>query len=64
MREDAIKQGAIADPNHRRRLEHAITLVGTCMAMCPEFERHEREYQQSLEKFEKVPPFTLCMVSL
>lgn len=54
-REKAIKQGAIADPNHRRRLEHAITLIGTCMDMCPEYERHEREYQQSLEKFEKIP---------
>ncbi|KAF9397700.1 hypothetical protein BGX21_008597 [Mortierella sp. AD011] len=54
-REDAIRRGAIPDPEKRGRLEDAITFVGTCMDMCPEFERHEREYQQNVEKFEKIP---------
>ncbi|KAF9969881.1 hypothetical protein BGZ73_007569 [Actinomortierella ambigua] len=54
-REQAIRSGAIPDPNKPRRLEDAIQFIGTCLDMCPEFERHEREYQQSLEKFEKIP---------
>ncbi|KAF9346424.1 hypothetical protein BGX26_002077, partial [Mortierella sp. AD094] len=54
-REDAIRRGAIPDPEKRGRLEDAITFVGTCKDMCPEFERHEREYQQNVEKFEKIP---------
>ncbi|KAF9584023.1 hypothetical protein BGW38_007828, partial [Lunasporangiospora selenospora] len=54
-REEAIRQGTIPDPTKPRRLEDAITFVGTCMDMCPEYERHEREYQTSLEKFEKIP---------
>ncbi|KAF9168146.1 hypothetical protein DFQ26_001039 [Actinomortierella ambigua] len=54
-REQAIRSGAIPDPDKPRRLEDAIQFVGTCLDMCPEFERHEREYQQSLERFEKIP---------
>ncbi|KAG9322711.1 hypothetical protein KVV02_000789, partial [Mortierella alpina] len=54
-REDAIRNGLIPDPNKPVRLEDAITFIGTCKDMCPEFERHEREYQQSVEKFEKIP---------
>ncbi|GJJ72462.1 nuclear mRNA export protein SAC3 [Entomortierella parvispora] len=53
-REDAIKQGLLPDPNKPTRLEDAITFVGTCLDMCPEFERHEREYQQNVEIFEKI----------
>ncbi|KAG0262132.1 hypothetical protein BGZ95_004081 [Linnemannia exigua] len=54
-RQDAIKQGTIPDPDKPRRLEDAISFVGTCLDMSPEFERHEREYQQNVEKFEKIP---------
>ncbi|KAG0099270.1 hypothetical protein BGZ93_008403 [Podila epicladia] len=54
-RQEAIRKGAIPDPDKPRRLEDAITFVGTCQDMCPEFERHEREYQQSVESFEKIP---------
>ncbi|KAG9322757.1 hypothetical protein KVV02_007017, partial [Mortierella alpina] len=53
-RKDAIRRGLIPDPNKPVRLENAITFIGT-KDMCPEFERHEREYQQSVEKFEKIP---------
>ncbi|KAK3820498.1 MAG: SAC3/GANP/Nin1/mts3/eIF-3 p25 family-domain-containing protein, partial [Linnemannia gamsii] len=54
-RQDAIRQGTIPDPDKPRRLEDAISFVGTCMDMSPEFERHEREYQTNVEKFEKIP---------
>ncbi|KAF9935129.1 hypothetical protein FBU30_007508 [Linnemannia zychae] len=54
-REEAIRRGDIPDPSKPRRLEDAIAFVGTCTDMCPEFERHEREYQQNIEKFEKIP---------
>ncbi|KAF9389446.1 hypothetical protein CPB97_011362 [Podila verticillata] len=54
-RQEAIRKGTIPDPDKPRRLEDAITFVGTCQDMCPEFERHEREYQQSIESFEKIP---------
>ncbi|KAG0018552.1 hypothetical protein BGZ81_010188, partial [Podila clonocystis] len=54
-RQEAIRKGTIPDPDKPRRLEDAITFVGTCQDMCPEFERHEREYQQSVESFEKIP---------
>jgi hypothetical protein len=35
-------------------LTGAITVVGTCMDMCPEFERHEREFQKDVDEWEKV----------
>jgi hypothetical protein len=38
----------------RMRLEDAITLVGTCLDMCPEFEREERDYQGEADVFERV----------
>ncbi|KAG0046704.1 hypothetical protein BGZ83_008109 [Gryganskiella cystojenkinii] len=52
-RQDAIDRGLIPDPNVPRKLKDAITFVGTCQDMCPEYERHEREYQSNLEKYEK-----------
>ncbi|KAI1292416.1 hypothetical protein EDD11_008777 [Mortierella claussenii] len=54
-REEATRKGDISDPTKRAQLKDAISFVGTCMDMCPEFERHEREYQQNVEKFEKIP---------
>jgi hypothetical protein len=53
-RKAAIQAGTIPDPDKPRRLEDAITFVGTCMDMCPEFERYEREFQLNIEKFERV----------
>lgn len=61
-RQEAIRKGAIPDPDKPRRLEDAITFVGTCQDMCPEFERHEREYQQSIESFEKVSYILFLLV--
>ncbi|KAF9189649.1 hypothetical protein BGZ51_009378 [Haplosporangium sp. Z 767] len=54
-RADAIKRGDIPDPDKPQRLEDAIAFIGTCPDMCPEYERHQREYQQNVEKFEKIP---------
>jgi hypothetical protein len=54
LREQAIAQGLIHDPNKRVGLEHAIDFRGTCQDMCPEYEREEREYQKSLDKLEMV----------
>ncbi|OKL63631.1 hypothetical protein UA08_00269 [Talaromyces atroroseus] len=53
QREKAIKQGQMADPNQPTLLNKAITPVGTCTTMCPEFERVERIVQKMVDKSEK-----------
>ncbi|KAJ5109312.1 hypothetical protein N7456_005987 [Penicillium angulare] len=52
-RQHAIKTGHMADPNKPTTLENAITPVGTCTSMCPEFERVERIVQKMVDKSEK-----------
>ena len=42
------------DPLVPKRLEDAITMVGTCMDMCPRFERYRRERENNLTEFEVV----------
>jgi hypothetical protein len=54
LRQKYIEQGLIPDPNQRTSLDKAIKFVGTCVDMCPEFEREEREYQKNIDKFERV----------
>jgi hypothetical protein len=44
----------MADPNQPTYLNQAITPVGTCTSMCPEFERFERIVQKMVDKSEKV----------
>ena len=44
----------MADPNQPTSLNNAITPVGTCASMCPEFERVERIVQKMVDKSEKV----------
>ncbi|KAL2868221.1 putative leucine permease transcriptional regulator (SAC3) [Aspergillus lucknowensis] len=53
QREQAIKDGQMADPNQPMSLNKAITPVGTCTSMCPEFERVERIVQKMVDKSEK-----------
>ncbi|EEA24393.1 actin cytoskeleton and mitosis protein [Talaromyces marneffei ATCC 18224] len=53
QRENAIKQGQMADPNQPTLLNKAITPVGTCTTMCPEFERVERIVQKMVDRAEK-----------
>ncbi|KAF7591252.1 hypothetical protein BBP40_001813 [Aspergillus hancockii] len=52
-REKAIRDGQMADPNQPTYLNQAITPVGTCTSMCPEFERVERIVQKMVDKSEK-----------
>lgn len=54
MRTYSIKHKLISDPEHRTDLTGAITVVGTCLDMCPEYERHEREFQKDVDDWEKV----------
>ncbi|KAI0074886.1 hypothetical protein K474DRAFT_1664883 [Panus rudis PR-1116 ss-1] len=54
-RKRAIAEGKMDDPNVRKRLEDAITLVGTCLDMCPRFERYRRERENNLDKWEVIP---------
>ena len=42
------------DPLVPKRLEDAITMVGTCMDMCPRFERYRRERENNLTELETV----------
>ena len=50
----AIAEGKMDDPNVPKRLEDAITMVGTCMDMCPRFERYRRERENNLDRWEIV----------
>ena len=50
----AIRDGFLADPEKKTSLDKAITPVGTCTEMCPEFERVERIVQNMVDKAEKV----------
>ncbi|CAG7949707.1 unnamed protein product [Penicillium nalgiovense] len=43
----------MADPNQPTSLNQAITPVGTCTGMCPDFERVERIVQKAVDKCEK-----------
>lgn len=53
-RKQAVAKGLIADPDKPRNLTEAIRFVGTCPDMCPEFEMHQREYQNNVAEWEKV----------
>ena len=53
-RAQAIREGKMDDPTKPKRLEEAITIVGTCQDMCPEFERYRRERENNLDKWECV----------
>jgi hypothetical protein len=49
------------DPLVPKRLDDAITMVGTCVDMCPRFERYRRERQNNLFNWEVV---RICLVFL
>ena len=42
------------DPLVPKRLDEAITMVGTCTDMCPRFERYRRERENNLFNWEVV----------
>ncbi|EFI26573.1 nuclear pore-associated protein [Coprinopsis cinerea okayama7 len=54
-RKRAIAEGKMDDPLVQKRLEDAITLVGTCPDMCPRFERYRRERESNLAEWETIP---------
>ncbi|KAJ7057795.1 SAC3 domain-containing protein [Mycena amicta] len=54
-RKTAIAEGKMDDPLVPKRLEDAISIVGTCMDMCPRFERYRRERENNLFEWETIP---------
>ncbi|KAH7886763.1 SAC3/GANP/Nin1/mts3/eIF-3 p25 family-domain-containing protein [Phlebopus sp. FC_14] len=54
-RKRAIAEGKMDDPLVPKRLEDAITMVGTCLDMCPRFERYRRERENNLFEWETIP---------
>ncbi|KAG6919686.1 hypothetical protein DXG01_002629 [Tephrocybe rancida] len=54
-RKKAIAEGKMDDPSVPKRLEDAITIVGTCTDMCPRFERYRRERENNLFQWETIP---------
>jgi hypothetical protein len=58
-RQQAIEDGHMADPDQPTSLNQAITPVGTCEGMCPEFESIERIVQKMVDKCEKVYIFVM-----
>ncbi|KAI8898431.1 SAC3/GANP/Nin1/mts3/eIF-3 p25 family-domain-containing protein [Globomyces pollinis-pini] len=45
----------MADPTVTYTLENAITFIAECQDMCPEFEREDREFSNTLDPFEMLP---------
>ncbi|TFY70589.1 hypothetical protein EVG20_g2429 [Dentipellis fragilis] len=54
-RKKAIAEGKMDDPLVPKRLDEAITMVGTCTDMCPRFERYRRERENNLFEWEIIP---------
>ena len=59
-RKKAIAEGKMDDPAVPKRLEDAITIVGTCPDMCPRFERYRRERENNLFEWETVRTLVTC----
>jgi hypothetical protein len=51
------------DPLVPKRLDEAITMVGTCMDMCPRLERYRRERENNLFNWEVVRIHLVCLGS-
>ena len=49
-----IAEKKISDPDVPMRLADAIIPVGTCVDMCPRFERYRREREHNLDRWEVV----------
>lgn len=69
-RKKAIAEGKMDDPLVPKRLDQAITMVGTCTDMCPRFERYRRERENNLDRWEvvcgllKLPKFALILLKI
>ncbi|KAH9023733.1 SAC3/GANP/Nin1/mts3/eIF-3 p25 family-domain-containing protein [Lactarius pseudohatsudake] len=53
-RKRAIAEGKMDDPLVPKRLDEAITMVGTCADLCPRFERYRRERENNLFNWEVI----------
>ncbi|PWN29425.1 hypothetical protein BDZ90DRAFT_230299 [Jaminaea rosea] len=58
LREKYIQQGILPDPLKPQQLSDAANFRGSCMDMCPEFEREEREFQGEGDELEVYPGST------
>ena len=63
-RKKAIAEGKMDDPAVPKRLEDAISVVGTCPDMCPRFERYRRERENNLFEWETVCHVVFSMASI
>ncbi|KAJ3117410.1 hypothetical protein HK098_006253 [Nowakowskiella sp. JEL0407] len=53
VRKEYVRLGKMSDG--ARALKDAITFVGECLDMCPEYERYEREAHNGLDPLERIP---------
>jgi SAC3/GANP family len=51
--------GAVVTSSNREELENAVSLVGTCMKMCPDEEIERRERESDIQLLEKPLPGTI-----
>lgn len=58
LRGKYIASGVIPDPEKPQQLSDATKLRGTCMEMCPAFEREERQFQGEGDELEVFPGTT------
>lgn len=58
LRQKYIDQGILPDPEKPQQLSAATRFTGSCMEMCPEFEREEREFQGEGDELEVYPGTT------
>ena len=54
LRLEYVKKGLVNDRNEQLDLKDAIIFRGDCLDMCPEYERHMREYMRKLHIYEMV----------
>ncbi|KAJ3322680.1 hypothetical protein HDU76_013832 [Blyttiomyces sp. JEL0837] len=55
-----IQEGKMSDPNVKMTLDEATDFIAECPDMCPEFEIHEREFQNTLHVLERIPNTNLA----
>lgn len=52
LTEAYIRAGKVDAAGTQRHFDDATNFVGECEDMCPEYERHEREFEKTVDKFE------------
>lgn len=62
-RKQAIANGEIDDPDNPNAPKRVGSLKGTCVEMCPRYEREEREHKFNVDRLELVSPPRLLPVS-